>query len=196
MLKKIHQRALGLIWRVIQLPRIVLYRLISTNSIEGSPRCYQPVQSEGMGLVSIQSDVKFGAFPSPLFLSTHVYLEARNKSACIVIGSGTWINNNFCAIAEFTSISIGQNCRIGANVEILDSDFHGTKVEDRGVSLPEWAKPVQVGDNVFIGSNVKIMKGVTIGNGSIIANGSLVSKDVPANVIAGGNPAKVIKVIS
>ncbi|RYE53255.1 MAG: prephenate dehydrogenase/arogenate dehydrogenase family protein, partial [Rhizobiaceae bacterium] len=54
---------------------------------------------------------------------------------------------------------------LGANVEILDSDFHGLAVEDRGKSLPEWCRPVVIGDDVLIGSNVRIMKGVTIGNG-------------------------------
>lgn len=84
---------------------------------------------------------------------------------------------------------------IGANVEILDSDFHGMKVEDRGVSRPEWAKPVNVGNRVFIGSNVRILKGVNIGDDSVIANGAIVARDVPSGVIAGGNPARVIKVI-
>jgi len=134
-------------------------------------------------------------FPSPLFFSTYAYLEARNVTATISIGSGTWINNNFCAVADHSSIVIGSRCRIGPNVEILDSDFHGLRVEDRGLSRAEWAKAVSIGDDVFIGSNAKILKGVTIGSGSIIASGSIVTKDVPAGVIAGGNPARVIKAI-
>ena len=82
-----------------------------------------------------------------------------------------------------------QNC-IGACVEILDSDFQGLSIEQRGMSKPEWTRPVTISDSVFIGSNVKIMKGVTIGYGSVIANGSVVVGDVPAGVIAGGVPAK------
>ena len=94
-------------------------------------------------------------------------------------------------IAEHASISIGKNCLIGTNVEIIDSDFHGIRVEERGMSKPEWAKPVSVGNNVFLGSNVKICKGVSIGDGSVIANGAVVTKDVPSNVTAGGNPVKL-----
>jgi maltose O-acetyltransferase len=144
-------------------------------------------------MMSVQRGVSIGVFPSPFFFSTYAYLEARQTSASISIGAGTWINNNFCAIAEHTSITIGKNCRIGANVEILDSDFHGIRIDERGLSSAEWARPVRVGDNVFIGSNVKIMKGVSIGSGSVIANGSVVSRDIPAGVVAGGNPVKVIK---
>jgi maltose O-acetyltransferase len=148
-----------------------------------------------MGTIKFEADVKIGFAPSPLFFSTYAFIEARFPTATVSIGRGTWINNNFCAIAEHTSITIGQNCLIGTSVEILDSDFHGLRVGERGLSRPEWAKPVSIGDNVFIGSNVKIMKGVSIGSRSVIANGSIVTKDVPPDVIVGGNPASVLKVI-
>lgn len=179
----------------IQRPRVVLYRCISTNSIKGTPRCFQPVQSVGVGTISVENDVNIGYYPSPFYLSTYAYLEARNVSASISIGDGTRLNNNFCAIAEHTSIEIGRNCLIGTNVEILDSDFHGIKVEQRQMSRPEWARPVSIGDHVFIGSNVKIMKGVTIGPGAVIAHSSVVSNDVPAGMIVAGNPAKIIRTI-
>jgi acetyltransferase-like isoleucine patch superfamily enzyme len=99
------------------------------------------------------------------------------------------------AIAEHHSITIGKRCFIGANVEIIDSDFHGIKVSDRGTSNSSKSKSVVIGDDVFIGSNVKIMKGVVIGVGSVITNGSIVVGEIPPNVVAGGNPAKVIKAI-
>ena len=194
-LEKILLRLRHVLMRCTQLPRILFYRCISTNRVKGNPRCNQPLQCAGMGEVSIDDAVTIGVFPSPFFFTTYAYIEARNPTAKITIGSGTWINNNFCAIAEYTAIQIGKDCQIGANVEILDSHFHGIRVEDRRKSLPEWARPVTVGNNVFIGSNTKIMKGVTIGDGSIIANGSVVTNDVAAGVIAAGVPAKVLKVI-
>ena len=195
LLEKISRRLRHLLLRGVQLPRVLFYRCVSTNVVQGKPTRYQPLQCVGRGKVSVDTHVNIGVFPSPYFLSTYAYLEARNSSASIRIGAGTWLNNNFCAIAEHTSISIGRNCLIGANVEISDSDFHGMAVVARRKSLPEWARPVAIGDDVFIGSNVKILKGVTVGAGSIIANSSLVTKDIPAGVIAGGNPARVIKVI-
>ena len=196
MLNQMRRGVRAAVSRVLQWHRVVLYRLLSSNSIEGSLRRHQPVQCVGKGKIKVGADVSIGVFPSPLFFSTYAYLEARSSSATICIGSGTWINNNFSAIADHTSITIGSRCRIGANVEIADSDFHGIKVEERGLSRPEWARPVCIGDDAFIGSNVKIMKGVTIGAGSTIANGSIVCKDIPAGVVAGGNPARVIRTIA
>lgn len=181
--------------RLLQTPRVMVYSLLSNNHFEGKPLCYQPIQAVGRGSITFAADVKVGVFPSPLFFSTYAYIDARLPAAKVSIGRGTWINNNFCAIAEHTSITIGQNCLIGTSVEIMDSDFHGIKPGERGLSLPEWAKPVSIGNNVFIGSNVKIMKGVSIGDGSVVANGSIVTRSVPPNVIAGGNPARVLKVI-
>lgn len=179
----------------VQTPRIVVYRFLSNNRIHGAPARFQPIQAVGQGKIVFEDDVKIGVFPSPFFFSTYAYIEARNPTSKIVIGENTWINNNFSAISESAGITIGQRCLIGANVEIIDSDFHGIKVSDRGTSNPEKAKPVVIGDDVFIGSNVKIMKGVVIGVGSVIANGSIVVGEIPPGVIAGGNPAKVLKVI-
>lgn len=195
-IEKILRRLSNLLLRIAQWPRILFYRLISTNKIQGKPRRFQPLQCVGLGKVKVDNEVCIGVFPSPFFFSTYAYLEARNPSAMITIGRGTWLNNNFCAIAEHTFISIGNNCLIGANVEILDSDFHGMNLMDRDKSLSDWAKPVEIHDDVFIGSNVKILKGVTVGHGSVIANGSIVTTSVPAGMVVGGNPARVLKALS
>lgn len=180
---------------IAQLPRLLFYRMASSSSYQGKPVCHQPLQVVGHGRITFEDDVKLGFFPSPFFFSTYAFLEARSPSSAISIGRGTWINNNFAAIAAHTSITIGRECLIGFNVEILDSDFHGIRVHERRSSRPEWAKPVSIGNKVFIGSNVKIMKGTTIGAGSVIANGSIVVNDVPPGVVAGGNHAKVLKII-
>jgi acetyltransferase-like isoleucine patch superfamily enzyme len=156
---------------------------------------YQPLQLIGLGLIEFKGQIKIGVFPSPFFFTTYAYIEARNSSATITIGDGTWINNGFSVIAEHTSIMIGKRVLIGSNVEIYDSDFHGVKIDERNKSKFGWAKPVVIEDDVFLGSNVRVLKGVTIGRGSVIANGSVVVKDIPPCVIAGGNPARVIKAI-
>ncbi|MDP3115406.1 MAG: DapH/DapD/GlmU-related protein [Candidatus Cloacimonadaceae bacterium] len=72
---------------------------------------------------------------------------------------------------------------------ITDGDWHS---KDSRVGNP---LPIYIEDNVWIGLNVLVMKGVTIGQNSIIGAGSVVTKDIPANVIAAGNPCKVIKEI-
>ena len=110
----------------------------------------------------------------------------------ILIMNNTAINNNFSIIADKTSITIEENCLIGPNLFITDSDFHGLEVENRNngnyVCLP-----VHIGKNVFIGENVRILKGVHIGDGAVIGNSSLVIKNVPAHTVYAGNPAKFIK---
>lgn len=121
-------------------------------------------------------------------------MDARKENSKIVIGDNVWINNNFMIASEGKGIEIGEKTLIGLNVEISDSDFHDLHPDRRMSGTPKTAK-VLIGKNVFIGSNVKILKGVTIGDNSVIANSSVVTKSIPANVIAGGYPAKVIKQI-
>jgi maltose O-acetyltransferase len=149
----------------------------------------------GLGEVLVGRCVQIGFPQSPLFFSSYCYLEARNVNSSIEIGANTWINNNFCAIAEHQKIIIGERCFIGINVEIYDSDFHGYKLQERHISSCDNAKSVSIGNDVFLGSNCKILKGVTIGSGAIIAAGSVVVSNIAPMVIAGGNPAAYIKKI-
>lgn len=179
----------------MQWPRILVYRLLSSLKIQGHPIVHQPLQALGLGMIEFKGVVNIGFFPSPHFFSTYAYFEARSVTSKISIGSGTWINNGFSAVAEHTSITVGQRVLIGTNVEIFDSDFHGILVHDRNQSRAEWARPVVVEDDVFLGSNVRVLKGVTIGRGSVVANGSLVVNDIPSGVIAGGNPARVLRIL-
>jgi maltose O-acetyltransferase len=193
MLRKIRRRVIRAALISWQFLRSLQYRLLSENWPRTGPVLHQPIQCIGAGTIALDGRVCFGVFPSPLFLTTYGYLEARNPSAKISIGAGTQINNNFCAIAEHSEILIGKDCLIGLNVEIIDSDFHGLHPAQRGTSLAEWTRPVHIGDNVFIGSHSKILKGVSIGDDAIVAAGSVVSIDVPSRWIAGGNPAKLLK---
>ncbi len=185
----------ALFWRLVQRPRILLFRLLSNNAPYGKVICYQPLQLIGKGTIKFDLNVRIGVFPSPMFFSTYAYIEARNSGAAVHVGENTWINNNFTAIAEHTSITIGANCLIGSNVEILDSDFHGMIVSERRLSRPESAAPVVIGNDVFIGNNAVILKGVTVGDGAVISNRALVVSDVPARTIVGGVPAKFIRAI-
>jgi len=179
--------------KLAQLPRIGYYDLLSNCRILGRPVRGQPVQCVGLGTIEFKGRVRLGVYPSPFFFNGYCYLDARSKDAKLIFGDGTCINNNFVAISEFKSITIGKNVLIGTSVEIYDSNFHGIKPDKRRISIPEDSAEVVIEDNVFIGSNVKVLKGVTIGRDSVIANGSLVIKSIPSGVVAGGNPAKVIK---
>jgi len=114
-------------------------------------------------------------------------LSTLDKTATIEIGYGCGFSG--VSIGSFMKIVIGDNVKVGANVLITDCDWH---LEDPRVSEP---KPVFIGDNVWLGYGAVVMKGVTIGENSIIGINSVVTKDVPANVVAAGNPCKVIKKI-
>lgn len=190
---KIRRGVVLLLIRVVQGVRVFWYSLLSTNRHLGRPARRQPMQTVGLGKIMFGSDVGIGVLTSPGFLGSYAYIEARNEAATISIGSGTWINNGFCCIAEHTEVTIGKNCLIGAYVEIFDSDFHGLKIHDRRVSKPEWASPVRLADNVFLGSHVRVLKGVSIGAGAVVANSSVVITDIPANVLAAGVPARVVR---
>ena len=94
-----------------------------------------------------------------------------------------------CSITAFERIEIGNNVRVGANCVIADGDFH---LDDPRTPSP---KPIKIHDNVWLGYGVIVMKGVTIGENTIIGMNSIVTKDIPANCIAAGNPCKIIKEI-
>ena len=195
--RKLRNLRLRILRYLVQKPRILKHQWLSTcNRIHGKPVCYQPAQLDGSGQIYFGNRVSLGCYPSPHYFSGYVHIEARGKNTTVKIGDGTWVNNNFSLICEHTSISIGKKVLIGTNVEIYDSDFHGIDPELRNISDPQNARPVVIADNVFIGSNVKITKGVKIGTNSVIANGSVVVNDIPDNVVAGGVPAKVIRVLN
>ena len=93
-------------------------------------------------------------------------------------------------ITSLAHVTIGSNTMLASHVYITDADWHDTY--DRTVQGVKMA-PVTLGDNVWIGDGSIICKGVTIGDNSIIGARSVVVEDIPANVIAAGNPAKVVK---
>ena len=110
----------------------------------------------------------------------------------ISVGKRFFANFNFTVLDE-APVTIGDDCFIGPNVSIYTA-CHSTDPVERN-SRREWAKPVRIGDNVWIGGSVTILPGVTIGNNVTIGAGSVVTKDIPSNSIAVGNPCKVIKTL-
>ena len=102
-------------------------------------------------------------------------------------------SNNVSLVAN-EQITVGNKCQIGELVSIFDCDFHQIPPATRN-SSPGLTKPVILGDNVWLGSRVLVLKGVTIGDNSIVAAASVVTKSIPADCIAAGNPAKIIRPI-
>jgi maltose O-acetyltransferase len=176
--------------------KIILFNLcFSTNSpkVAAGHRFITPIVFKGYGKIIIERNVMLGCAECPQHLSSYNYIEARSKSSSVVIQESTSLANNIYICADYTSITIGKNTAIGSNVQIIDSDFH---IRGNNSSLVRsqkcHSKPIVIGENVFIGNNVIILKGVTLGSNSTIGAGSVVSRDIPSNTVAAGNPARII----
>ena len=183
-----------ILFRIIKKCRVLLYDVLSTNKPSSKGIRVQPVLFLGKGKIEIEEKTQFGYFPSPHFFSTYCHLEARHEDAKITIGCDNYFNNNFSVVADCGSVIIGNQCLVGTNVSIINSDFHSIKICNRRKGKYT-CKDVVIGNNVFIGSNVSVLKGVTIGDNAVIANGAVVCEDVEPNTIVRGNPAKFYKQI-
>ena len=109
------------------------------------------------------------------------------------IGDNTFINHN-AYLMDGAQIKIGSYCFIGPNCGMYTA-VHPLIAEERNKGL-EKAKPIIIGDNVWIGGDVTILPGVKIGANTVIGAKSVVTKDIPANVVAAGNPCRVLRKIT
>ena len=110
----------------------------------------------------------------------------------ITIGDGSWVNFGLTAL-DVAPIVIGQDVLIGPNCSLYTA-IHPTEPGPRRAKW-ESAAPITLGDNVWLGGSVVVCPGVTIGENSIIGAGAVVTRDIPANSIAVGNPARVIRAL-
>lgn len=179
--------------KTVQIVRVAIYRyLYSTNKGALVDTLFrQPVQLVGTGQIYMNK-VVIGVWPSPGFINNVAYVEARSFGARVIIRAGTTINNGLVIIADKETIEIGENCLIGMNVYISDSDFHGLEISERHEG-DHFCESVAISDNVFIGNDVKILKGVSIGEGAVIANSAVVTRDVEPGSVYAGVPAKLIR---
>lgn len=110
----------------------------------------------------------------------------------IHVGENFYANFD-CTFLDVSEIRIGDNCMIAPGVHIYTAT-HPLNPHER-ITGAEYGIPVSIGNNVWIGGRVVINPGVTIGDNVVIASGAVVTKNVPDNVVVGGNPAKIIKKI-
>ncbi|QHC60098.1 sugar O-acetyltransferase [Rathayibacter sp. VKM Ac-2760] len=111
----------------------------------------------------------------------------------IRIGPRSFVNYNLTAL-DVAAITIGADCQIGPNVQLL-TPTHPVEPGPRRDKL-EAALPITIGDNVWLGGGVIVCPGVSIGDDSVIGAGAVVTRDIPAGVVAVGNPARVIRSIA
>jgi acetyltransferase-like isoleucine patch superfamily enzyme len=128
-----------------------------------------------------------------LNMHNKVKLYADRANALIEIGKNTRVNG--ACIHAFKKISIGQNCLIAANCQVIDANGHKLMMDspEKRINSTDEGKEITIYDNVWIGANCIILGGTTIGEGAIITAGSVVKGLVPSRAIYGGNPGKVLK---
>jgi len=112
-------------------------------------------------------------------------ISTQTSLAEVIIGNNCGFSGT--VIGAFKRIELQANVRCGANTMITDSDWH---TDDPRSGK---CKPIVIENNVWLGEGVRVLKGVTIGKNTVIGAGSVVTKSIPANVIAAGNPCRVLK---
>ena len=108
------------------------------------------------------------------------------------IGPRTFVNYNLTAL-DVATITIGADCQLGPGIQLL-TPTHPVEPQPRRDKL-EAALPIVIGDNVWLGGGVIVCPGVTIGDNTVVGAGAVVTRDLPANVVAVGNPARVVREI-
>lgn len=131
----------------------------------------------------------FGSLGANAFVESPFYCD---YGANIHAGKNLFMNFN-CVILDCAEVQIGDDVLMGPNVQLYTAS-HPLEANQRAAG-PELAKPIRIGNKVWIGGGVIVCPGVTIGDNTTIGAGSVVTKDIPANVFAAGNPCRVIRQI-
>ncbi|MGW9404340.1 sugar O-acetyltransferase [Arthrobacter sp. NPDC055585] len=141
-----------------------------------NPSAAAPLLSELLGGLGEQTVIR-----PPLYVDYGKY---------ITVGARTFINYNLTAL-DVAPITIGDDVQIGPNVQLL-TPTHPLAADPRRDKL-EAAKPISIGNNVWLGGGVIVLPGVSIGENTVVGAGAVVTRDLPANVVALGNPARVVR---
>ncbi|QCJ44508.1 sugar O-acetyltransferase [Bacillus sp. S3] len=160
------------------------------NEVRGKVRIYnQTVETEGEKRTKLLKEI-LGSTGDNIYMEPNIRFD---------YGYNTHVGENFyanfdCTILDVCEVRFGDNCMLGPSVQIYTAT-HPLNPNERNSGI-EYAKAITFGNNVWIGGSAVINPGVTVGNNVVIASGSVVTKDIPDNVVVGGNPAKIIKQIA
>ncbi len=130
-------------------------------------------------------------------ISGHIGIafSRHGRDPVLSIGDNTFIGHQ-CSFAMARAITIGPDCLLAGGTRIADNDGHPLDAEKRRRREPVDAsdvRPVTLGANVWIGAGTRILKGVTIGDNAVVGAQSVVTRDIPANTLAAGSPARIIR---
>lgn len=191
MLNKVSNLIVLIYWKIVCLISTIIFRskaFIKGICIGDKIHCYGRVKIVKCtkSIMKIGENVTFRSMATSNLIGINrpCIISTLNSGAIVEIGDGCGFSGT--VLGCFNKIILGKNVRCGANTLITDSDWH---LDDPRSSTP---RPVIIEDNVWLGVNVIVLKGVTIGENSVIGAGSIVTRNIPANVIAAGNPCKVI----
>ena len=175
------------ILKVLSSPRLAAALVNAQLRIRGKARVPLSVRLVGRIHLRADGDVEFGQ--GVALVGDVVPIEfVSHTGSRISIGDHTFINYG-SSITAYEQVKIGRHCLLGHYTLIVDRNEHG--IEQREVAPP--AAPVIIEDHVWIGSHTIILPGVCIGRHAAIGAGSVVTRDIPANCLAVGNPARVVR---
>jgi len=131
-------------------------------------------------------------FGDDVIVGTKTDIFTHDHHAVVRVGHRSFLNGTRISAVKY--IEVGNDATL-ADVRMMDTDFHSLSQRRQQKDAPVGIAPIQIKNNVWIAAGSAVLKGVTIGENSVIAFGSVVVKDIPANVIAGGNPCREIGAI-
>jgi maltose O-acetyltransferase len=176
--------------KILRNPQLAAALVNAQIRIRGKARLPLSVRLTGRIRLKGEGDVEFGH--GVTLIGDIVPIElVSHKSACISIGDHTFINYG-SSISAHKQVKIGRHCHLGHHTLILDNNEHGV---ERREAVPPSASVI-IEDHVWIGSRVIILPGLFVGHHSVVGAGSVVTKDIPANCLAVGNPARVVRRIA
>ncbi len=189
------------IYSIINHLRFHIYADVG-GGIHAYNKIYLSINPKAKLVIGEEFTLTSGSNFNPLCRNKYACIVAEREDAIIKIGSHVGMSSP-CLWAK-NKIIIGDYVNIGGDCIIMDSDAHSLDwhFRDSGIILDNGlsedashtkTSPIIIEDHVLVGTRCIILKGVRIGFGSVIAAGSIVTKDIPPNCIAGGNPCKVIK---
>lgn len=172
--------------------RIWKYEFLSDcKHVAGKPYLYLPLLLKGKGKISFGKNVQIGVTAAHFTYSSYNYILAMDEGSEVIIGDNVVMANG-ASIQAVSKVILEDNVMIGINCFLVDTDGHDLDPEKRMTGIAKSGQ-ITIKKNAVVFYNSVVFKGVTIGENSVIGACSVVTKDIPANVFAAGNPARVIR---